>query len=130
MKAPPKINYRETEGFNKDFKRLLKKFRTLRDDLKTAKRNAIDMYHLHNVDNLSVVPIPEFHSADIQVFKLKKFACKALKGRGVKSGIRVIYAYHSSSPTVDFIEIYFKGEKENEDRDRVRHYMKSPNDLS
>jgi len=35
------------------------------------------------------------------------------------SGIRVIYAYHVAASKVDFIEIYFKGEKENEDRERM-----------
>ena len=28
------------------------------------------------------------------VYKLKKFACRALKGRGAKSGIRVIYSWN------------------------------------
>ena len=49
----------------------------------------------------------------------KKFACKALKGRGVQSGIRVIYAYFVKEDRVEFIEIYFKGDKASEDRHRI-----------
>lgn len=41
------------------------------------------------------------------------------------SGIRVIYAYHIAASKVDFIEIYFKGEKENEDRERIKEYLKN-----
>lgn len=48
-----------------------------------------------------------------------------LKGRGVQSGIRIVYAYHALTYTVDFIEIYFKGESENEDRERIREYLAS-----
>ena len=47
----------------------------------------------------------------------------ALKGRGVQSGIRVIYAYYVLTNTVDFIEMYFKGESENEDRERIKQYL-------
>ncbi len=55
-----------------------------------------------------------------QVYKAKKFACKALKGRGANSGIRVIYAYFPENDKVDFIEIYSKSDKENEDRSRIK----------
>ncbi len=117
------IIYKSTSGFEKDLKRLLKKFRTLEDDVEVAKRNAIELFHLTKIDNNSVEPIPNFCSDELKICKIKKFACKALKGRGVQSGIRVIYAYHVLTKTVDFIEIYFKGESENEDKERIRQYL-------
>ena len=55
-------------------------------------------------------------------WKIRKFACRSLKGRGVKSGIRVIYSWCKSSSKVVFIEIYFKGDKENEDKERINRY--------
>jgi hypothetical protein len=58
------------------------------------------------------------------VFKAKKFACRSLKGRGVMSGIRVIYAYYSESDKVELIQIYFKGIMENEDRQRILKLVK------
>lgn len=94
------IIYKSTSGFDKDLKRLLKKFRTLEDDIEVAKRNAIELFHLLKVDNNSVEPIPNFCSDELKICKIKKFACKALKGRGVQSGIRVIYAYHVSTNKV------------------------------
>ena len=119
------ITYKSTSGFDKDLKRLLKKFRTLEDDIEVAKRNAIELFHLMNIDNNSVEPIPNFCFDELKIFKIKKFACKALKGRGVQSGIRIIYAYYVSTKTVDFIEIYFKGETENEDKERIKDYLSS-----
>jgi hypothetical protein len=55
----------------------------------------------------------------------KKFACKSLKGKGAKSGIRIIYAYFEQEDTIEFIEIYFKGDKENEDKERIKKYFTS-----
>src|SRR3989344_5039268 len=88
------ITYKNTSGFDKDLKRLLKKFRTLEDDIKIAKKNAIELFHLKNIDNHSVEPIPNFCTDELKICKIKKFACKALKGRGVQSGVRIIYAYY------------------------------------
>ena len=119
------INYKNTLGFEKDLKKLLKKFRTLEDDIEIAKKNAIELYHLEKIDNDAVEPIPNFCTEELKIYKLKKFACKALKGRGVKSGIRIIYAYYVLTQTVDFIEIYFKGESENEDKERIKQYLAS-----
>lgn len=120
-----KINYGETPEFQKDFKGLLKKFKSLEDDLGLVKIAVIELFHIQKVNNLSTFPIQGFCTEEIQVCKIKKFACKALKGRGSKSGVRVIYAFHRISCRVDFIEIYFKGEKENENRERIKEYLKN-----
>jgi len=89
-----------------------------------AKTAAIELYHVKKINNLSVFSISDFCTEEIQIYKIKKFACKALKGRGSKSGIRIIYAFHCQCCKVDFIEMYFKGEKENEDRERIKNYLK------
>jgi len=119
-----KIEYRETEEFKKDLKKLVKRFSTLAEDLETAKKNAIELYHLLKIDNQSIFQINDLKTAEIELYKLKKFACKSLKGRGVHSGIRIIYAYHSSSAVIELIEIYFKGDKKVEDRERIKNYLK------
>lgn len=117
------ISYEQTEEFQKDFKKLLKKYRSLEEDLELVKRAAIELFHLQKINNLSVFPIPGFCSEEILVCKIKKFACRALKGRGSKSGIRVIYAFHINILRVVFIEIYFKADQENEDRERIQKYL-------
>lgn len=129
-----KINYGETPKFQKDFKRLLKKFKSLENDLELAKIAVIELYHvgfpneqgvLEKRDNKAIFPISGFCTEAIQICKIKKFACKALKGRGSKSGIRIIYAFYCQNYKVDFIEIYFKGQKENEDRERIKEYLRN-----
>ena len=58
-----------------------------------------------------------------KIYKAKKFACRSLKGKGVQSGIRVIYAYFEKEDKIELIEIYYKGDKENEDRERILKYL-------
>lgn len=118
-----KISYDEIPEFQKDLKKLLKKYPSLTGDFKLVKSAAIELFHIHKINNLSVFPIQNFCNETIQICKIKKFACKSLKGRGAKSGIRVIYAFHHTTMKVDFIEIYFKGDKENEDRERIKAYL-------
>jgi hypothetical protein len=39
--------------------------------------------------------------------------------------VRVVYAYHDDTITFVYIEIYFKGEKENEERERIEKYLEN-----
>ena len=118
-----KLTYSSTEEFELDLKRLLKKFNSLNEDIEVAKAFAIDLYHTQKINKQAIFPIPQFCTDEVLIYKLKKFACKALKGRGVKSGIRIIYAFHTKVQKVEFIEIYFKGEAENEDKNRIKMYL-------
>lgn len=121
MKIFSEIDY--LPEFEKDFKRLSKKFRTLEEDFKTFINTQLNLFHKKGIDNKGVVPISGIGIPNPKVYKARKFACRSLKGRGVDSGIRVIYAYWEEEGKLEFIEIYFKGDKENEDRDRILvHY--------
>jgi mRNA-degrading endonuclease RelE of RelBE toxin-antitoxin system len=113
------IKYEETDKFKKDLKKLLKRFRSLNEDLETVKKAVIELRHLKNIDNLATFEIPGFNSEMNTFWKIRKFACKSLKGSGVKSGIRVIYCWQERGKVILFLEIYFKGDKENEDRSRI-----------
>lgn len=107
------------EEFDRDLKKLLRRFRSLEDDLSTLVRTQLSIYHKLNVDNGGVFRLTGLPFEVPQVFKAKKFACKALKGRGVKSGLRLIYSYFPETDTVELVEIYFKADQENEDRQRL-----------
>ena len=114
------MTFDELSGFKKDLKSLLKKYRTLHDDLAVVKKV------------LEVQPDerPPFsfridHSGlKTCIIKVKKIACKALKGRGVNSGLRLVYAHFPEEQRITFIEIYHKNEKENEDRKRITDNFK------
>ena len=105
--------------FEKDLKKLLKKFRTLENDLQTFIQKQLNLYHKLHIDNKGIFPISDLGIIYPKIFKAKKFACRSLKGKGVKSGIRVIYAYFTQENVIELIEIYYKGDKENEDRNRI-----------
>lgn len=121
MKIFSEIDY--LPEFEKDFKRLSKKFRTLEEDFKTFINTQLNLFHKKGIDNKGVVLISGIGIPNPKIYKARKFACRSLKGHGVDSGIRVIYAYWEEEDKLEFIEIYFKGDKENEDRDRILvHY--------
>jgi len=116
---------RKLAEFEKDFKKLAKKFRTLDEDLIAFIANQLKLTHKLNIDNKGVVRISDIGIEQPKIYKARKFACKTLKGKGSASGIRIIYAYYEQDDIIEFIEIYYKGNKDNEDRERIlKHYGK------
>ena len=110
-----KIQFEELLEFKKDLKQLLKKFRTLNDDLDVVKQDLNDEPgesppFSYRINGLGI---------ETCVIKVKKIACKALKGRGVNSGLRLIYAYYEKEEKIIFVELYHKDDKENEDKQRI-----------
>ncbi len=108
------INY--LTEFGKDKKKLLKRFRTLDEDLQTFIEVQLKLFHKLGIDNNAVEHISDLGITEPKIYKVKKFACKALKGKGVQSGIRITYSYFKAEDKIEFIEIYYKGDKENEDK--------------
>ena len=49
----------------------------------------------------------------------------SLKGKGAASGIRVIFVWEEEKQLVSFIEIYYKGDQENENRERLKEFIKN-----
>lgn len=114
------MNFDELPEFKKDLKHLLKKYRTLNDDLNIVKLVLEIRPDEHppfsfRIDNLGI---------ETCVIKVKKIACKALKGRGVNSGLRLVYAHFADQQKIIFIELYHKVEKENEDKKRIKDNFK------
>jgi hypothetical protein len=91
--------FEELTEFKKDLKSLLKKYRTLKDDLSVVKQVFEVMPDERppfsfRIDNLGI---------ETCVIKVRKIACRALKGRGVNSGLRLIYAYFPEQKKIIFI---------------------------
>jgi len=112
--------FEELTEFQKDLKSLLKKYRTLNDDLEVVKQVLTVTPDERppfsfRIDNLGL---------ETCVIKVKKIACKALKGRGVNSGLRLIYAYFKDQEKIIFVELYHKNNKENEDKQRILNNFK------
>ena len=116
------INY--LTEFGKDKKKLLKRFRTLDEDLQTFIEVQLKLFHKLGIDNNAVEHISDLGITEPKIYKVKKFACKSLKGKGVQSGIRITYSYFQAEDKIEFIEIYYKGDKENEDKERIKKLYK------
>ncbi len=114
------MTFDELEVYKKDLKNLLKKYRTLTIDLEVVKK-VLEVTpqdkppFSFRIDNLGLKTC---------VIKVKKIACKTLKGRGVNSGFRLIYAHFEVEQKITFIELYHKSDKENEDRKRITDNFK------
>jgi len=104
--------------FGKDLRKL-KKFRTIKDDLALFIEKQLRLFHKLGVDNKGIVQVSNLGIEHPKIYKARKFACRSLKGKGAASGIRVIYAYYEDKDTIEFVEIYYKGDKKREDRDRI-----------
>ncbi|MCX5751098.1 MAG: hypothetical protein NT099_05475 [Candidatus Saganbacteria bacterium] len=114
------MNYEYLAEFEKDLKRLLRRFRSLKDDLDVLKK------YLAILPSASPPTSFLMNNLGVQceIVKIKKFTCRALKGKGSQSGIRIIYAFHGEEQKIVFIELYYKGDKSSEDRDRILKYYK------
>ena len=116
------MEFRQLQKFSKELKRFSKKYRSLQSDLVKLQ------------DILKVLPRGNgekhwnrLHSSDdgnIVIFKVR-LSCASLKGQSL---FRIIYAHNAKNKEVvliDFIELYDKGEKANEDRDLIKEYLDS-----
>jgi hypothetical protein len=114
------MNFEELEEYGKDLKKLLKKYRTLGDDIAIVKKvlavepNERPPFSFR-IDGLGIKTC---------IIKVKKIACRVMKGKGVNTGFRLIYAHFEEENRIVFVELYYKGDKENEDKERIMKYFK------
>jgi mRNA-degrading endonuclease YafQ of YafQ-DinJ toxin-antitoxin module len=109
--------------FEKDLKKLLKRFPSLESDLENLIKAEIGLLHKLKIDNKGVFQLSGLPFQIPKVFKVKKFACRSLKGKGAQSGLRLIYSFFEEEDKIELIQLYYKGDKENEDKERIiGHY--------
>jgi mRNA-degrading endonuclease RelE of RelBE toxin-antitoxin system len=114
------MNFEELTEYKKDLKDLSKRYRTLADDMEVVKKVLTVSPDERppfsfRIDNLGIKTC---------VIKVKKIACKALKGRGVNSGLRLVYALFKKEEKIIFIEIFHKNDKANENKQRILNNFK------
>ena len=107
------MNFNELSKFQKECKHLRKKYKSLPDDLREF-RKIVSVVPLGNSKHFNVITQTEI----LYIVKSRLF-CKYLKG----SSLRIIYSYFEEEQKIEFIQIYFKGNEENEDRHRIKEYL-------
>ena len=107
------MNFDELPEFQKEFKRFAKKYKSLPDDLQEF-CNVISAVPLGNSKHFKVIT-----QTEILYIVKSRFFCRYLKG----SSLRIIYAYCEHNKQIEFIELYYKEDKENENYERVKEYL-------
>ena len=106
----------ELDQFRKEFKRLFRKHKTLNDDFEKFKK-VLFVYPTGIGKNFVTI-----HSSENLKLVKAHMACRALRNNHL---LRIIYSYFEQEQRFEFIELYFKGDKENEDRDRIKEYLEN-----
>jgi len=109
------MNYSFTDKCKKDLKRLLKRYRSLENDIETFCRSIVSI----DFDKNSKIVILH-RVGDLLIIKSRLF-CESLK----KRSLRIIFSYDTASKSIIHIEIYFKGDKVAEDKQRISDFIKN-----
>ncbi|HET8581519.1 MAG TPA: hypothetical protein VFL98_03595 [Candidatus Paceibacterota bacterium] len=109
------MEFAELPEFSRELKSLKKKYKSLEGDLETQR----DVLQTRPEGTGGKHWICLHQNDEFSIWKTR-LACKTLKG----DKMRVIYAFIFSSARIEYVEIYFKGDKPNEDRERVAAYIK------
>ncbi len=113
------MNFKTAQEFQKDFKKLSKKFKSLDSDLIEFKK-VLSEAPLGIGKHFNIIT-----KAGCCYVVKARFFCKSLR----KKDLRIIYAYIENYQAkeiaeIEFLEVYFKGDKENEDYERIKEYLK------
>lgn len=105
--------------FGKDLKKLSRKYPSLQSDIEDI-QSVLLASPLGIGKNFTIISTAK----EIMIVKARVH-CESLRARSV----RLIYAYHKDRIEFMYIEVYFKGDKQNEDRERITDYLKSVEDF-
>lgn len=108
-------NFNFLPEFRRELRKLSRKYGILNDDLEIFKE-VLSSSPTGFGNSFTVI-----HSTEVIKIVKARMACRSLRGKS----LRVIYAYLKREETFEFIEIYYKGDKENEDRNRIKEYLNS-----
>jgi mRNA-degrading endonuclease RelE of RelBE toxin-antitoxin system len=108
-------NFEYLPAFEKEFKKLAKRYRSLGDDLKTFEQ-VLQIFPTGQGKNFTIL-----HGGETVKIVKARLACRTLKDRS----LRIVYAFQGKNVTFLYLEIYFKGDKENENTERLAEYLRS-----
>jgi hypothetical protein len=109
------MNFDGLPEFNKDCKNLGKRYRSLPQDIARFKK-ILEAIPLGTDKHFAIL----IENESIKIAKAR-FFCQSL----MRNSLRIIYAYDEKSTKIVFIELYYKGEQERENQQRIRNYLKS-----
>ncbi len=106
-------SFSQLPEFEKELKKLCRRYATLMYDIEDVKQ-ILESNPTGIGKNFTIIATSE----KTKIVKVR-LHCESLHARTV----RLIYAYHKEEIKFMYIEIYYKGDKENEDRERIKEYL-------
>lgn len=113
------MNFSDLPEFGKELKQLGKKYKSLPEDLQGF-RKVVAAEPLGNNKHFHTIKEVDSQTGPLFIVKAR-LSCRYLKG----SSLRIVYCYFEQEQRIEFIELYYKGNKENEDRERIKNYLES-----
>ena len=111
-------HFNQLPAFEKEFSKLSRKYKSLPDDLHKLEE-IITNPHIGPV-GVGKNFVTLYQGDKIKIVKTR-LACRSLRERSM----RIVYAYHEDEIRFMYIEIYYKGDKENEERERIKEYLEN-----
>jgi hypothetical protein len=113
-------HFEQLPEFSKEFKRLSQKFSSLPNDLASLEV-VLRTLPTGIGKNFTIL-----HSGEEVKIVKTRLMCRSVRDRS----IRIIYAHCEDTTTFLYIEIYHKGDQANEDRERIKEYLRTLKKLS
>jgi len=109
------MDFSESDEFKKEFKKLSKKYPTLEEDLDVVKKAIAVAPSGNGTKHWNIL---KHDGGDRYIMKMRMM-CRAVKG----SQFRIVYYFDGVKVEVLFIEVYFKGNKERENTERICEFF-------
>ncbi|MHB8710354.1 MAG: hypothetical protein ACYC6X_02280 [Minisyncoccota bacterium] len=109
------MRFTEYSPFVHEYGRLYKRFPSLDQDIEKIKKFLIRYPMGSGGKNWNIL-----HKTERVIVFKTRLACMYLRS----SALRLVYAHSPDENRIDFIEVYFKGDKEAEDKQRIKEYLK------
>lgn len=115
------IQFKKVPEFAKDVEKLCRKYNHFEEDFELFKKALIASLPNHLRGTVRIAGLG--HTVKTPIHKVRKFYSHDFKGRGAKSGFRIIYAHIQEDDCIFLIEAYHKNKQGNESRDRIYKYF-------
>ncbi|RLC35565.1 hypothetical protein DRH14_00655 [Candidatus Shapirobacteria bacterium] len=108
------------EKFKKEFKKLFKRYRSLDKDFVFFQQlivKLLDTITVRSANHHAIL----YRDQENNLFIFKsRLQCRTLR----RNSLRLIYVYKKDEQKIRFIQIYFKGDRQNEDVARWKKFKK------
>ena len=105
------MRFEDHGNFRKDVRGLLKRFKSLDEDLVVVRKVLTAMPDERPPISFRMT----HHRADAQVINIR-MACKSLKGQGVSSGLRLIYALFRQEKRIVMMGLFHIGDSQSREK--------------